>query len=207
MTSADAGRYPRTIHGEAGDLQLRYMTAADEAAVLAFARALPDHDLLFLPRDIAQPKVLAAWIAEIERDALTTLLAVRDATLVGCATIACEEFSWSAHVGEIRVVVAADMRGEGIGRLLIQETFRIALRLRLEKLTAQMTVAITSRTAPGSSTTWSFSATTWRGSSRRWRHTERAKPPDKGRQLRRPLGRRRLIPAVTGLCRLTHREL
>ena len=67
MTSADAGRYPRTIHGEAGDLQLRYMTAADEAAVLAFARALPDHDLLFLPRDIAQPKVLAAWIAEIER--------------------------------------------------------------------------------------------------------------------------------------------
>src|SRR6266571_764496 len=47
---------------------------------------------------------------------------------------------WSAHVGEIRVVVAADMRGEGIGRLLIQETFRIAVRLRLEKLTAQMTV-------------------------------------------------------------------
>ncbi len=140
MTSADAGRYPRTIHGEAGDLQLRYMTAADEAAVLAFARALPDHDLLFLPRDIAQPKVLAAWIAQLERGALTTLLAVREGTLVGCATIACEEFSWSAHVGEIRVVVAADMRGEGIGRLLIQETFRIALRLRLEKLTAQMTV-------------------------------------------------------------------
>src|SRR5712692_499585 len=131
--SADAGRYPRTTRGEAGDLQLRYMTAADEAAVLAFARALPDHDLLFLPRDIAQPKVLAAWIAQLERGALTTLLAVREGTLVGCATIACEEFSWSAHV-------AADMRGEGIGRLLIQETFRIALRLRLEKLTAQMTV-------------------------------------------------------------------
>ena len=140
MTSADAGCYPRTIHGEAGDLQLLYMTATDEAAVLAFARALPDHDLLFLPRDIAQPKVLAAWIAEIERGALTTLLAVRNGTLVGCATIACEEFSWSAHVGEIRVVVAADMRGGGIGRLLIQEAFRIALQLRLEKLTAQMTV-------------------------------------------------------------------
>ena len=140
MTSADAGCYPRTIHGEAGDLELRYMTAADEAAVLAFARALPDHDLLFLPRDIAQPKVLAAWIAQIERGLLTTLLASRSGTLVGCATIACEEFSWSAHVGEIRVVVAADVRGEGIGRLLIQETFRIALRLGLEKLIAQMTV-------------------------------------------------------------------
>jgi len=140
MTSANAGRYPRTIQGEAGDLELRYMTATDEPAVLAFARALPDHDLLFLPRDIAQPKVLAAWIAEVERGALTTLLAARSGTLVGCATIACEELSWSPHVGEIRVVVAADMRGKGVGRLLIQETFRIALRLRLEKLTAQMTV-------------------------------------------------------------------
>ena len=132
MTIDDAGRYPRTTHGEAGDLQLRYMTAADEAAVLAFARALPDHDLLFLPRDIAQSKVLAAWIAEIERGALTTLLAARGGTLAGCATVAREELSWSAHVGEIRVVVAADLRGKGIGRLLIQETFRIALQLGLE---------------------------------------------------------------------------
>jgi RimJ/RimL family protein N-acetyltransferase len=140
MTSADAGRYPRTIPGEAGDLELRYMTATDEAAVLAFARALPDHDLLFLPRDIAQPKVLAAWIAEIERGLLTTLLASRSETLVGCAAIASEELSWSAHVGEIRVVVAADMRDKGIGRLLIRETFRIALQLGLEKLTAHMTV-------------------------------------------------------------------
>ena len=140
MMSANAGYYPRTIRGEAGDLELRYMTATDEAAVLAFACALRDHDLLFLPRDIAQPKVLAAWIAEIERGLLTTLLAARSGTLVGCATIACEELSWSAHVGEIRVVVAADARGEGIGRLLIQETFRIALELGLEKLVAQMTV-------------------------------------------------------------------
>ena len=140
MTSANADYYPRTIRDEAGDLQLRYMTATDEVAVLAFARALPDHDLLFLPRDIAQPKVLGAWIAQIERGALTTLLASRGTTLVGCATIACEELSWSAHVGEIRVVVGADMRGKGIGRLLIQETFRIALQLGLEKLIAQMTV-------------------------------------------------------------------
>jgi len=140
MTGADAGRYPRTVQCKAGDLQLRYMTAADETAVLAFARALPDHDLLFLPRDIAQPKVLAAWMAEIERGALTTVLAGDAGAVVGCATLASEKLSWSPHVGEIRVIVAAEMRGKGIGRLLIEEMFRIALRLGLEKLVAQMTV-------------------------------------------------------------------
>ena len=98
MTGADAGRYPRTVQCKAGDLQLRYMTAADETAVLAFARALPDHDLLFLPRDIAQPKVLAAWMAEIERGALTTVLAGDAGAVVGCATLASEKLSWSPHV-------------------------------------------------------------------------------------------------------------
>jgi hypothetical protein len=43
------------------------MSRADEPAVLAFAQKLPTHDLLFLPRNISQPKVLSAWINEIER--------------------------------------------------------------------------------------------------------------------------------------------
>ncbi len=114
MTSANAGRYPRTIQGEAGDLELRYMTATDEPAVLAFARALPDHDLLFLPRDIAQPKVLAAWIAEVERGALTTLLAARSGTLVGCATIVAQ--MTVDQRGAIAVFESIGFRGEALLR-------------------------------------------------------------------------------------------
>ena len=92
------------------------MTGADEAAVLAFAQALPRHDLLFLPRDITQPKILAAWTHELECGTLTSLLALRAGTVLGCATIVCDPLSWSAHVGEIRVVVAAETRGSGVGR-------------------------------------------------------------------------------------------
>ena len=53
------------------------MAQADEAAVLAFAQKLPVHDLLFLPRNISEPKVLSAWVKEIERGAITSLLAVQ----------------------------------------------------------------------------------------------------------------------------------
>jgi GNAT superfamily N-acetyltransferase len=139
MTGNVVRRYPRVIHHEGGDLEVRYMTGADEAAVLAFAQALPRHDLLFLPRDITQPKVLAAWTHELQCGTLTSLLALRAGTVLGCATIVCDPLSWSAHVGEIRVVVAAETRGSGVGRLLIQEIFRVALGLGVEKLTAQMT--------------------------------------------------------------------
>jgi len=65
------------------EVELRLMHAGDEAAVAAFARELPPHDLLFLPRDITHPKVLAAWVHELERGALTTVLALRGDSVVG----------------------------------------------------------------------------------------------------------------------------
>ena len=116
------------------------MRPADEPAVLEFARALPVHDLLFLPRNISEPKVLAAWIKEIERGAITSLLAVKDGKVVGCGTVVRDPHSWSPHVGEIRMVVSSDVRGLGVGRALSQETFALALGIGLEKLLVQMTV-------------------------------------------------------------------
>src|SRR3954449_7851600 len=132
--------YPRHVKTDAGEIEFRLMSRSDEAAVLAFAQKLPTHDLLFLPRNISQPKVLSAWINEIERGAITSLLAVKNGTVVGCGTLVRDPHSWSPHVGEIRMVVSQDVRGQGVGRALSQETFALALNSGLEKLVVQMTV-------------------------------------------------------------------
>jgi RimJ/RimL family protein N-acetyltransferase len=133
--------YPRHVKTETGDIEFRLMSRADETAVLAFAQKLPTHDLLFLPRNISQPKVLSAWVNEIERGAIISLLAIKDGNVVGCGTLVRDPHSWSPHVGEIRMVVSKDVRGQGVGRALSQETFALALGTAgLEKLVAQMTV-------------------------------------------------------------------
>ena len=79
--------YPRQADTDAGPIEIRLMSAADESAVLAFAQQLPTHDLLFLPRNISEPKVMSAWVKEIERGAITSLLAIRDGKVVGCGTL------------------------------------------------------------------------------------------------------------------------
>jgi RimJ/RimL family protein N-acetyltransferase len=133
--------YPRHVKTETGDIEFRLMSRADETAVLAFAQKLPTHDLLFLPRNISQPKVLSAWVNEIERGAIISLLAIKDGNVVGCGTLVRDPHSWSPHVGEIRMVVSKDVRGQGVGRALSQETFALALGAEgLEKLVVQMTV-------------------------------------------------------------------
>ncbi len=142
MSAAGVGTnvYPRTVTTGGSEVELRFMRAGDEAAVLAFARELPAHDLLFLPRDITHPKVLAAWVSEIERGAMTTVLALRGgAVVVGIATIVRDPLSWSAHVAELRVVVARAARGQGLGRVLSTAAGELAVATGVEKLVAHMT--------------------------------------------------------------------
>jgi N-acetylglutamate synthase-like GNAT family acetyltransferase len=140
MSPSDIRTYPLHVSTEAGDIEIRMMRPADEALVLEFAQKLPVHDLLFLPRNISEPKVLAAWVKEIERGSITSLLAMKSGRVVGCGTIVRDPLSWSPHVGEIRNVISPDVRGQGVGRALSQETFALALSVGLEKLLVQMTV-------------------------------------------------------------------
>ena len=132
-------RYPRTVELSGNRIEMRLMTPADEQAVLAFARTLPVHDLLFLRRDITQPKVLSAWIKELEAGTITSLLALKGGQLLGCSAVVRDQHSWSPHVGELRVLLSPEQREKGLGRALIQESFILALSQGLEKLTAQMT--------------------------------------------------------------------
>ncbi|MBN9040634.1 MAG: GNAT family N-acetyltransferase [Rhizobiales bacterium 62-47] len=140
MNTSEMRSYPRRVATEAGEIEFRLMGAADEVAVLDFAQQLPVHDLLFLPRNISEPKVLQAWIKEIERGAIVSILAWKGNKVVGCGTLVRDPWSWSSHVGEIRMVISKNVRGLGVGRALTQETFALALSIGLEKLVAQMTV-------------------------------------------------------------------
>ena len=133
------GRYPRNVAVGDMEITVRRMKPVDEARVAEFANRLPRHDLLFLRRDITEPKVLSAWVKELEDGWISSLVAERDGNMLGVSAVVRDEHSWSPHVGELRVLLSAEARGSGIGRLLIQESFLLALSLGLEKLTAQMT--------------------------------------------------------------------
>ncbi|MGH7842314.1 MAG: GNAT family N-acetyltransferase [Candidatus Binataceae bacterium] len=132
--------YPRTVSLKDGAIILRYLAASDREAALTFARALPAHDLLFLRRDITRPEVIDLWLDGIKRGRVISVVAEREGAVQGYATVDRGELSWSPHVAELRVLVGATMRGKGLGQILTQEAFALALGLGIEKIIAQMTV-------------------------------------------------------------------
>jgi RimJ/RimL family protein N-acetyltransferase len=122
---------------------IRRFRSADRDAMLAFAQGLPEHDLLFLGRDLRQPRVIEAWLGAIEDGWIDSLVAEDAAApgspVVGTAALVRDPLGWSAHVGEVRLLVSADRRGAGLGRDLLEAVFAIAHAHGLAKLTAAMT--------------------------------------------------------------------
>ncbi|MEG3149698.1 GNAT family N-acetyltransferase [Sphingomonas sp. ZT3P38] len=118
---------------------IRRFVPGDRDAMLAFANTLPEHDLLFLGRDLRHPRVIEAWQAAIEDGWIDSLIAEDEGRFVGTAALVRDPLGWSAHVGEIRLLVAPGKRGGGIGRDLLEAIYSVAVERDVEKLIAQMT--------------------------------------------------------------------
>jgi RimJ/RimL family protein N-acetyltransferase len=118
---------------------IRVFTPADGGAMLAFAQGLPEHDLLFLGRDLRHPRVIAAWLEATAEGWIDSVLAEDCNTVVGTAAVVRDPLGWSGHVGEVRLLVSPERRGAGLGRDLLEAAFAIAGQRGLTKLTAQMT--------------------------------------------------------------------
>lgn len=144
MTNAETNNiladYPKNAELKSGTvINLTPMSVKDKKAIKAFAKELPEEDLLFLTIDLTQDDAIEGWLKNIENGSSTALIAYADDQLVGYASVHRESAPWTRKVGEIRVNIAPSMRGQGLGRLLISHIFDICQGLDLTKILARMT--------------------------------------------------------------------
>lgn len=130
--------YPwqQTINGR--QVTFRLFGRPDREAALKFARELPKDDLLFLTIDITDPQVLDEWLKSTDENRAVTVLAELDGRFVGYGSLVYNQTMWTRHLGEIRLLVAPQSRGLGLGKILVNETFVLAQELGLKKLEARM---------------------------------------------------------------------
>lgn len=126
------------VNCQGEEFELNVLDSLDIETVQAFTDQLPEHDLMFLSRDIREKKVVEAWSRSLGTGEIVTIAAMRGEEIVGTTAIVLDKLSWSAHVGELRILVTPEAREVGLGRTLIQESFLIGLDLALEKLTVRM---------------------------------------------------------------------
>ena len=120
-------------------VSIRPFARADAVPVAEFANALPEHDLLFLSRDIKHARVIAAWTDALIAGEIDSLVATADDVIVGTTAVVRDPLSWSPHVAELRLLVAPAIRGKGLGRALLDASMALATGAGATKLIARMT--------------------------------------------------------------------
>jgi L-amino acid N-acyltransferase YncA len=115
-------------------MDIRRIGAQDHDAVERFLAQIPEGDRTFFKEDVGDPEVVAAW----SRLGATRSLAVDDGGVVLGYVAVIPLQGWSSHVGEVRVIVAPDHRGRGIGRALAQHAVLEALSLGLRKMVVEV---------------------------------------------------------------------
>lgn len=113
-------------------------------ALEAFFASLPDGDVTFIKEELT-PEVLASWTATGRRGRRWVELV--DDGHGGERVVAFLAMlplpGWSAHVGELRLVVHPDARGRGVGRRLAQLGLHEAVQLGLAKVVVEVVSAQT----------------------------------------------------------------
>ena len=133
--------YPRQVDlADGSQIELELMGSGDIDDMLAFARTLPPHDLMFLSVNITDRPVIEHWVESIRAGRTITVLAREDGAVLGESTLLHNEANWTRHLGEIRIQISPDARRRGLARVLAREVDAIAKQLGLRLLTARMTL-------------------------------------------------------------------
>lgn len=119
-------------------VRIREVQPGDGQVLLAFYRAMPEEDRLFLRDDVTRPEWLERFLRRLDLGELTSFLALHEGAVVGETSLYRALHGWTRHVGEVRVATAPEFRRVGLGTALIRTLTRKAINDGIDKLVSQV---------------------------------------------------------------------
>jgi ribosomal protein S18 acetylase RimI-like enzyme len=116
---------------------IRPLGGGDRQALLAFGRALPQDDLLYLEDDFQSPEIIGRLVNAHEAENWRQVVAEADGAIVGYSA-ARRLPGWSSHVADIVLLVDQRWRRCGLGRALAGAIFEAARDLGANKVIVEM---------------------------------------------------------------------
>jgi ribosomal protein S18 acetylase RimI-like enzyme len=116
---------------------IRPLDELDRPALLAFGRALPQGDLLYLEDDLANPEMIARLINARFAENWRQLVASVGDQIIGYGALR-RLPGWSCHVANINLIVSAGWRRSGLGTALAQALVDAAGDLQVDKLVVEV---------------------------------------------------------------------
>lgn len=115
-------------------VRTRALGPDDAAALHAFFAGVPADDRTYFKEDVADPALAERWVADRRS---VRRLAVDDGVVVAFAALS-PGVERTSHVADLRLVVSAAARGQGLGRALAREMLLAAVEAGFRKVTVDI---------------------------------------------------------------------
>jgi hypothetical protein len=116
-------------------MEIRALNRQDEDTLRTFFGEIPRDDRGFFKEDLDEPTVLRHWIDD--QRGVRVLGFDERGTLVAVAAVR-PGIGRSSHVGDLRLVVGADRRRQGLGQLMARQALLDALGRGMWKITVEV---------------------------------------------------------------------
>ncbi len=116
---------------------VRPLLPEDEKRLFDLFAEASEEDTKFLKDEVKKPETVGRWVKNLDYDRVMPLVAYCDDRLVGDVALYLGTKT-VRHIGEIRIFLAADFRGVGLGSKMLQEVFEIAKKINLQLLRAEV---------------------------------------------------------------------
>jgi RimJ/RimL family protein N-acetyltransferase len=124
-------------------IDIRRTEPHDGPALQAFLDGISEGDRTFFKEDFEDPRLVESWLRP---GGARRSVAIEDGAVIGYAAVI-PLHGWSAHVGEVRLIVTPEKRGQGVGQALARDVVVQALELGLTKVVVEVVADQESRIA------------------------------------------------------------
>lgn len=122
---------------DGSEVVIRELRKDDLDRSLAFFRALPREDRIYLRVDVTKRENVERRIKAIDSGTAMRLVAAADDQIVADGALELETEEWEEHMAELRLIVAHDYQRKGLGLLMARELFALAASKNVEEIVAR----------------------------------------------------------------------
>ncbi len=134
------GPYPKTVSLKNGtNVVLRPLEKDDLTALHQFYLNLPEEDRHYLRADVTALPMVRMQMEDSDAEERTRFVAAAGDRIVGQAALLRPRHGWAQHTAELRCMVAREVQGQGLAKILLRELFQEATRQGVEVLFGKMT--------------------------------------------------------------------
>lgn len=116
------------------DVIIRELTLDDLDQSVAFFKALPKEDRIYLRVDVTKPENVERRIKMMKFGEVMRLVAIIDDEIVADGALELETEEWEEHMAEIRLIVAHPYQRKGLGMIMARELFALASGRNVEEI-------------------------------------------------------------------------